>query len=111
MLRSLFSIWVDGMIAANAAALTISVRTFRMQRAFLAGDFTGGAEAHRMVIEKIVAAQKGAIAAGVALAAIAITPPRTVRSAQARVRGAAAASLGPGYRKARSNARRLTRYR
>ena len=105
------SLWFETALAMNAAALTIAVRTMKLQQAWLAGDLTGGPEASRMVIEKIAAAQAGAMRAGLAMASMAIAPPRTAKGLRAKTAAAVAAGARPGFRKARANARRLTRVR
>jgi hypothetical protein len=106
-----FSIWVETMLAMNAAGLTIRMRLLRLQQAMLSGDASGGPEASRMVTEKIVAAQAGAWRMGAEMAALVLSPPRSATAAATRTRAAVAAGVRPGFKKARTNARRLTRYR
>lgn len=106
-----FSLWIETALAMNAAALTIGVRMLKLQQAMLSGDLSGGPEATRMVIEKIVAAQTGAIRLGLGAMSMALAPLRTVRSWGTRTRAAIAEGARPGFRRARANARRLTRVR
>jgi hypothetical protein len=109
--NDLFSLWFETAAAMNAAALTIVSRSMKLQQAWLSGDMTGGPEASRMVIEKIAAAQAGALRAGFAMASIAINPARSEAGRRAKATAVIAAAARPGFRKARANARRLTRVR
>ena len=106
-----FSLWMEAGLAMNAAALTITMRIMKVQQAMLTGDLSGGPEASRMVIEKIIAAQTGALRMGVGLASMALRPPRSLKAAENRTRAAVASGVRPGFKKARANARRLTRTR
>lgn len=106
-----FSLWFETAAAMNAAALTIAARTLKLQQAVLAGDLTGGPEASRMVVEKIVAAHQGALRMGLAMASMALAPPRSATGLRAKTVAAIAAGARPGFKKARANARRLSRTR
>lgn len=106
-----FSLWMETALAMNAAALTIAMRTMKLQQAMLAADFSGGPEASRMTLEKIVAAQTGALRMGVGFASMALRPPRSLEAAVKRTRALVASGVRPGFNKARANARRLTRTR
>ena len=106
-----FSLWMEAALAMNAAALTIAMRTMKLQQAMLAGDLFGGPEASRMAIEKIIAVQTGALRMGLGFVSMALRPPRSLKAAENRTRAAVAAGVRPGFKKARANARRLTRLR
>lgn len=96
------------MLLAHDAASTIAMRTLAMQRAFLAGDFSGGVEAQRMVTEKILAAQQGFFAAAIASAGELAAPPVTKRQAEASAARIVSAAAKPAAKKVRANAKRLT---
>jgi hypothetical protein len=106
-----FSLWFEAAAAMNAAALTIAMRTLKLQQAWLSGDLSGGPEGSRMVMEKIIAAQTGAVRMAFAAASMALTPPQSAKAAQRRTGAIVAAGVRPGFKKARANARRLTRLR
>lgn len=106
-----FSLFVESALAMNAAMVTIAMRSMKIQQAMLAGDLSGGPEASRMVIEKISAAQTGALRMGFGFASMAMSPPRSMEAAEKRTRAAVASGVRPGFDKARANARRLTRSR
>lgn len=106
-----FSLWMETALAMNAAALTIAMRTMNLSHAMLAGDLSGGPEASRMVMEKIIAAQTGALRMGFGFASMALRPPRSLKAAENRTRAAVASGVRPGFKTARANARRLTRTR
>lgn len=105
-----FSLWFETAVAMNAAALTISMRLFRMQQAILLGDPTGGAESRRMVIEKVLAAQHGYWRGAEAVVDLMFERPGTA-DYWSKVSAVPSAALRPGFSKARSNARRLTKLR
>lgn len=101
-------LWLDAATTLNAAAMTVAMRVFRMQQAMLFGDASGGPEARRMVSEKLRAAQKGYWAGVQSATALMLSPPASWWNGAA---GVARATLRPGSRKARANARRLTKFR
>lgn len=107
--RTPFAYWTDAAIAWNAAALTIGLRMLSFHAAWTKGDFTGGPEATRMVTEKAGAALEGWFAAGKAMSRL--VAPRDAMRAYGRLLDAQSALAAPGYRKARANARRLSRTR
>ncbi len=106
-----FSLWMETALAMNAADLTIAMRMLRIQQAMLAGDLTGGAEASRMISEKVAAAQSGSRSMASAFASMWFNPPRSAAAIERRVTAAVADGVRPGFKKARANARRLTRSR
>ncbi len=106
--RNPLTLWFDTAAAMNAAAVTIAMRTIKIQQAMLMGDITGGAEARRMVTEKTIAAQQGYWRGITAITAILLSPPARTPSILSASERVASASLRPGYQKARANARRLT---
>lgn len=103
--------WLDAAAAANAATITIMARLFRIQQAIAFGDLTGGREARLMTMEKIIAAQQAQATLAAAMTQMMFFPPTTGAAAQKKITAAHAASRRPYYRKARANARRLTKFR
>ena len=99
---------IETATAANAAAMTIGMRMLKMQQAMLLGDASGGPEARRMVTEKIAAAQAGYWALAKAMTPMMWSPPTTLWDGFDAL---SSAMLRPAYKKARRNARRLTRIR
>ena len=107
----IWTLWWETAVAANAAAATIMLRTARIQTALLAGDMRGGPETHRMVAEKVKAVQDGYLAWLKALPATMAAPYVWSGLTAEQATGLALAFARPGMRKARANARRLTRSR
>jgi hypothetical protein len=97
------------MLDAHDAAVTIMMRGFAIQRAFLRGDWTGGPEAQSMVIEKVEAAQQGLRAAAVESLKQAVRSPRSAKGAPKAAARVAKAAAKPARKKAHANARRLTK--
>lgn len=95
--------------AANAAGLVIALRFARLQTAMLSGDLSGGPEASRMVSEKWAAGFEGWTAAGAYWPAYWGAAARGWTEAASVSTAMASAFLAPGARKARTNARRLSR--
>lgn len=109
---SAFDLWFNAAAAANDAALTITMRMMKAQAAILSGDLTGGAETRHLVSEKAIAAGRGYWRGAFALADLMMmAPPMTAAAFWSRAFGVVSESTAPGYRKARANARRLTRFR
>ncbi len=99
--------WLETVTAMNAAAATITIRMMRMQAAMLAGDPRGGREAESLVAEKTKAAAQGYMAAWQAAPFIwTAKSPRALFDVVSSVGMAAAA---PGMKKAKANAKRLSR--
>lgn len=100
--------WQTEMATAGFdAAVTIGLRLPILWRAMLAGDAAAVAECQRMVSEKALAAQRGAMAAGFELQRQWLAALTGGNS-----RGAlhvAQAALRPAHRAAGTNARRLGR--
>ncbi len=106
-----FSAWFQTSLAMNAASVTVAIRLYRMQQAMLSGDPSGGPEARRMVKEKVAAGREGYFRGAKAMTALMLAPPATAAGCWNSLAVAAFASAGPGYAKARANARRLTKLR
>lgn len=101
--------WRRAMLDAHDAAVSVMMRGLAIQRAFLSGDWTGGAEMQRMVSEKIVAAHQGLAEATRASLREAATPPTTAKAAGKAAKRLAKAATKPARKKARANARRLAK--
>jgi hypothetical protein len=97
----------DYAAAWNAAAFVIARRTIEIQFALARGDFSGGPEASRMVVEKFAAAQEGAAAAWRETMRHALLPPANPYRAGAVAASIAKAATRPALRRARANAKRL----
>lgn len=105
-----FSLWFETAVAMNAAAVTISMRLLRMQQAILLGDLIGGSESRRMVTEKILAVRHGYWRGAEAVVDLMLARPGTA-DYWSKMSAVPSATLRPGFSKARSNARRLTKLR
>lgn len=97
--------------AAQAAALTICLRTMRWQSAALGGRSFADPENQVMVTEKAKAAVDGYAAGLAALARLALVWPFNPCAVAARANEAAMAPFRPAMRRARANAKRLSRPR
>ena len=103
--RSPLGLWMDGAATATATWTTLAVRVPQL----MAGTMTP-AESHRMVAEKLGAAQEGALKASVAAGRVALRRPRR-RSLAGLMADAAAiveAAYAPAKRTVKANADRLS---
>ena len=104
---SLISWWWDNATALTAASITIWLRSWTVPSAIARGDPWGKAEINRMTVEKLIALQEGYVAAW----RTALLLPWAHGSALPRLVRTGRAFSRPGAKKAKSNARRLSRLR
>lgn len=97
----------DFAAAWNAAAFVVARRSIEIQCALARGDFSGGPEATRMVIEKFAAAQEGGVAAWGEAMRHAVRPPASAYRAGAAAASIAQTATRPALRRACANAKRL----
>lgn len=93
------------------AAMTISLRTIRFQQGLLTGRSFCDPENARMVAEKFAAAGEGYAAGAEAWMRLATAYPLSPIAAARHVSDALYAPARPGLKRARENAKRLTRRR
>jgi hypothetical protein len=100
--------WFDAVIAAQAASVTVAMRTMEFNAAILEGSLHRAPEARRMVDEKVTAAAEGVRAATKKIARAAKGGPAKLAAETPAILHAASK---PAFAKARANAKRLTKHR
>lgn len=91
------------------AAVTISLRTMRIQQGMLTGRVMADPENARMVAEKFAAAGEGMAAGALAWWRLINANPLSPLTVARRAQDAFFAPTRPGLERARANARRLSR--
>lgn len=91
------------------AALTISLRTMRLQQGLLTGRAYGDPENTRMIAEKFAAASEGWTEGAAAWWRLLSANPLSPMTVARRAHDAFYAPSRPGLRRARANAKRLSR--
>lgn len=101
--------WLEAAAGLYGAAVTISLRTLRLQQGLLTGRAFSDPENSRMVFEKLAAAGEGAADGAAAWWRLVNANPLSPHVVAKRANEAFYAPTKAGLRTARANARRLSR--